>query len=78
VEDPFSDLAERYNSSGGILRQVVRHELIGRGLAKHATTLAMRPAPEGRYQDALTSLKVERGRGRFGVIKLGRKKPIQG
>ena len=183
--DPFSDLAERYNSSGGILRQVVRHELIGRGLAEHlpgppasiadvgggagqqaiplsrrgyrvtiidpspkmlaearkrlsredarvrgrmrlvegtgerapetlggetfdavlchgvlmyledprpmihalsalprpggivsvlaknATALAMRPALEGRYQDALTSLKVERDRGRLGVITRG-------
>ena len=29
--DPFSELAERYNSSGGILRQVVRHELVDRG-----------------------------------------------
>ena len=33
--DPFSDLAERYNTSGGILRQVVRHELVDRGLAEH-------------------------------------------
>jgi hypothetical protein len=30
VQDPFSDLAERYDSSGGILRQVVRHELVDR------------------------------------------------
>jgi hypothetical protein len=66
VGDPFSDLAERYNSSGGILRHVVRHELIGRGLAKCATTLAMRPALEGRYQDALTSLKMERALGASG------------
>jgi S-adenosylmethionine-dependent methyltransferase len=35
VQDPFSDLAERYNSSGGILRQIVRHELVDRGLAEH-------------------------------------------
>ena len=35
MEDPFSDLAERYNSSGGILRQVVRHELVDRGLSEH-------------------------------------------
>jgi S-adenosylmethionine-dependent methyltransferase len=41
VADPFSDLADRYNSSGGILRQVVRHELTGRGLAEH---LAVPPA----------------------------------
>jgi len=185
VEDPFSDLAERYNSSGGILRQVVRHELVDRGLSEHlpgppasiadvgggagqqaiplsrrgyrvtiidpspkmlaearkrlaredagvrrgvrlvegtgerahqtlggetfdavlchgvlmyledprpmihalsallrpggvvsvlaknASALAMRPALEGRYQDALSSLKVERDRGRLGVITRG-------
>jgi hypothetical protein len=35
VQDPFSDLAERYNSSGDILRQIVRYELVDRGLAKH-------------------------------------------
>ncbi len=35
VQDPFTDLAERYNSSGEILRQVVRHELVDRGLAEH-------------------------------------------
>ena len=32
-------------------------------LAKNAAALAMRPALEGRYQDALFSLKVERNRG---------------
>ena len=183
--DPFSDLAERYNSTGGILRQVVRHELVDRALAEHlapppsliadvgggagqqaiplsrrgyevtiidpspkmlaearrrlarevadvrrrvrlvrgtgerahvtlgaetfdavlchgvlmyledsrpmiyalsallrpegivsvltknASALAMRPALEGRYQDALTSLKVERDRGRLGLITRG-------
>ena len=183
--DPFSDLAARYNSSGGILRQVVRHELVDRGLAedlpppparivdvgggagqqaiplsrrgyrvtivdpspkmlaeacqrlakeeaevrqrvrlvegtgerayvtlggetfdgvlchgvlmyledprpmihalsallrpggvvsvltKNATALAMRPALEGRHQDALFSLKVDRDRGRLGVITRG-------
>ena len=175
--DPFHDLAERYNSSGEILRQVIRHELTGRGLAEHlpgapacvadvgggagqqaiplsrrgyrvtiidpspkmlaearkrlaraaagaarrghrgagtrdagrgdvrrgalprgadvsggpaahdprplrpggvvsvlaknATALAMRPALEGRYEDALSSLKVERDRGRLGVITRG-------
>lgn len=183
--DPFHDLAERYNSSGEILRQVLRHELTGRGLAAHlpgapariadvgggagqqaiplsrrgyevtiidpsskmlaearkrlareeagvrrrvrlvggtgerahetlggetfdsvlchgvlmyledprpmihalsallrpggvvsvlaknATALAMRPALEGRYQDALCSLKAERDRGRLGVITRG-------
>jgi S-adenosylmethionine-dependent methyltransferase len=35
VQDPFSDLAGRYNSTGGILRQVVRHELVDRALAEH-------------------------------------------
>jgi ubiquinone/menaquinone biosynthesis C-methylase UbiE len=185
VQDPFSDLADRYNSTGGILRQVVRHELVDRGLAEHlvpppariadvgggagqqaiplsrkgyavtiidpskemlaearlrlarededvrrrvrlvegtgerthetlfgetfdamlchgvlmyledarpmihalsallrpggvvsilaknAAALAMRPALEGRYQDALSSLKVDRDRGRLGVITRG-------
>ena len=40
-------------------------------LAKNAAALAIRPALEGRYQDALTSLKVERDRGRLGVITRG-------
>ena len=40
-------------------------------LAKNATALAMRSALEGRYQDALSSLKVERDRGRFGFITRG-------
>ena len=40
-------------------------------LAKNATALAMRPALEGRYQDALCSLKAERDRGRLGVITRG-------
>ncbi len=31
----------------------------------------MRPALEGCYQDALSSLKVERDRGRLGVITRG-------
>jgi SAM-dependent methyltransferase len=35
VEDPFADLAAGYNASGGTLRQVIRHELTGRGLAEH-------------------------------------------
>ena len=35
MEDPFSGLAERYNSTGNILRQVVRHELVERGLSEH-------------------------------------------
>ena len=43
--DPFSDLAARYNSSGGILRQVVRHELVDRGLAEDL------PPPPARIVD---------------------------
>ncbi len=43
--DTFSDLAERYNSSGGILRQVLRHELVDRGLAEHL------PGPPARIVD---------------------------
>ena len=42
MQDPFSDLAELYDSSGGILRQVVRHELVDRALAEHLP--ARRPA----------------------------------
>ena len=35
MEDPFADLAAGYNASGGTLRQVIRHELVDRGLAEH-------------------------------------------
>ena len=35
MEDPFAGLAAGYNSSGGTLRQVIRHELVDRGLAEH-------------------------------------------
>ena len=35
MRDPFTDLAERYNSTGGILRQVVRYELVDLALAEH-------------------------------------------
>lgn len=45
--DPFHDLAERYNSSGEILRQVVRHELTGRGLAEHLPGAPARIADVG-------------------------------
>jgi S-adenosylmethionine-dependent methyltransferase len=45
VGDPFSDLAERYNSSGNILRQVVRYELVDRGLSEHL------PGPPARIAD---------------------------
>jgi hypothetical protein len=37
MQDPFSDLAERYNSSDEILRQKVRHKLVELGLAEHPT-----------------------------------------
>jgi hypothetical protein len=45
AQDPFSDLAERYDSSGGILSQVVRHELVDRALAERL------PAPLARIAD---------------------------
>lgn len=45
AEDPFSDLAEGYNSSGGALRRVVRHELVDRGLDEHL------PGPPARIVD---------------------------
>ena len=35
MKDPFADLAAGYNSSGGTLRGVIRHELVDRGLAEH-------------------------------------------
>ncbi|HET7271915.1 MAG TPA: methyltransferase [Rubrobacter sp.] len=35
MDDQFSSLVDRYNSSGNILRQVVRHELVDRGLSEH-------------------------------------------
>jgi S-adenosylmethionine-dependent methyltransferase len=35
VDDPFAGLAAGYNSSGGTLRRVVRHELVDRALAEH-------------------------------------------
>ena len=34
MEDPFAGLAAGYNSSGGTLRRVIRHELVDRGLAE--------------------------------------------
>jgi SAM-dependent methyltransferase len=45
MEDPFAGLAAGYNSSGGTLRQVVRHELVDRGLTEHL------PAPPARIVD---------------------------
>lgn len=45
--DTFRDLAERYNSSGEILRQVVRHELTGRGLVEHLPGAPVRIADVG-------------------------------
>ena len=35
MNDPFAKLAAGYNSSGGTLRRVVRHELVDRALAEH-------------------------------------------
>jgi hypothetical protein len=40
-------------------------------LTKNASALAVRPALEGRYQDALSSLNVDRDRGRLGLITRG-------
>ena len=39
MEDPFAGLAAGYNSSGGTLRRVIRHELVDRGLAEHVSGL---------------------------------------
>ena len=35
MDDPFAGLATGYNSSGGTLRRVIRHELVDRALAQH-------------------------------------------
>jgi SAM-dependent methyltransferase len=43
--NPFSGLAAGYNSSGGTLRRVVRHELVDRGLTEHL------PDPPARIVD---------------------------
>ncbi|MBD0253468.1 MAG: methyltransferase domain-containing protein [Rubrobacter sp.] len=45
MEDPFAGIARRYNSTGGILRQVVRYELVDRALAEHL------PGPPARVVD---------------------------
>lgn len=45
MEDPFAALAERYNASGAILRQVVRHTLVDRQLREHL------PPPPARIVD---------------------------
>jgi S-adenosylmethionine-dependent methyltransferase len=45
ARDPFVGLAEGYNSSGGTLRRVVRHELVDRALAEHL------PGPPARIAD---------------------------
>jgi S-adenosylmethionine-dependent methyltransferase len=45
VNDPFAGLAAGYNSSGGTLRRVVRHELVDRGLTEHL------PGPPARIVD---------------------------
>ena len=45
MKNPFAGLAEGYNSSGGTLRRVVRHELVDRGLTEHL------PDPPARIVD---------------------------
>jgi S-adenosylmethionine-dependent methyltransferase len=40
-------------------------------LTKNAAALAVRPALEGRYHDALSSLEADRDRGRLGVVTRG-------
>lgn len=45
MEDPFATLAERYNASGVILRQIVRHTLVDRQLREHL------PPPPARIVD---------------------------
>ena len=45
MEDPFAGLAAGYNSSGGTLRRVIRHELVDRALAEHVS------GPPARFVD---------------------------
>ena len=45
MKGPFADLAAGYNSSGGTLRRVLRHELVDRGLNEHL------PRPPARIVD---------------------------
>ncbi len=45
MEDPFSGLADRYNSTGTILHQVIRYELVDRGISEHL------PGPPARVVD---------------------------
>ena len=40
-------------------------------LAKNASALALRPALEGRYEDALAALEADRDLGRLGVVTRG-------
>ena len=40
-------------------------------LAKNASALALRPALEGRYEDALAALEADRDLGRLGVMTRG-------
>ena len=42
MKDPFAGLAAGYNSSGGTLRRVVRHELVDHGLSEHLPGLPAR------------------------------------
>lgn len=53
------------------LALVVRPGGVVSVLAKNAAALAMRPALEGRYADALASLGADRDLGRLGVVTRG-------
>jgi S-adenosylmethionine-dependent methyltransferase len=61
VGDPFSGLAECYNSSGGLLRQVLRHELVDRALAEHLPRAPARIADVGGGAGQQAILLLRRG-----------------
>lgn len=58
MQDPFAALAAGYNSSGGTLRRVVRHELVDRALAEHiAQPASIVDVGGGAGQQALPLLR---------------------
>lgn len=55
----------------GAISAVTRPEGVVSILSKNAAVLAMRPALEGRYADALAALDSDRDLGRLGVVTRG-------
>lgn len=63
LEDPYPLIQS--------LTSVARPGTVVSVLAKNAAALAMRPALEGRYQDALATLDADRDLGRLGAVTRG-------